>query len=433
MNTKRVKVCGWPAKRSDYLVRFCISVALMGIFSSVSKGQQSVANWQTELRSRVEAQDWTGAMRIVDRESAQVPHDMDVKAWRARILGWSGQLTEAEHEYLEIVSAVPNDPDHWIGLATVYSREGQMQNAIRAANRAVELDPKRADLRIVRGRMLRATGDISNSKVDFEKALDLDPKNSDARAAVKSFRRNPKHELRFAVNTDLFSFANVNHDSGVSLTSRWTPSWQTTLAGDFYQIFRDDAGKFVVSVRRSLPRWGGFTLGGATARDHGVIPKREAFFTYDDGWKLSEGGLVRGVEIVYAHHWYWYSTARIMTINGSMILYFPHEWIWSVGITEARSHFSGTNAEWLPSGMTRLGFPITEWGGRRLGGSLFFATGIENFAQVNQLGQFSSHTYGGGLRLQLTSRQDITASEAYQKRTQNRTETSFGFTYGIHF
>jgi len=62
-----------------------------------------------------------------------------------------------------------------------------------------------------------------------------------------------------------------------------------------------------------------------------------------------------------------------------------------------------------------------------------FAVGTENFAQVDQVGEFSSQTYGGGLRLQLTARQDVTGFGAYQRRSQERTESSFGFTYAIHF
>src|SRR3989454_11301510 len=99
----------------------------------------------------------------------------------------------------------------------------------------------------------------------------------------------------------------------------------------------------------------------------------------------------------------------------------------------SRSHFAGTAAEWRPSGTTRLTFPIANQGQRRLSGNVFFATGTENFAQVDQIGQFSSQTYGGGLRFQLSTLQEFTGSGAYQKRTQSRSDTSFGFTYAIRF
>jgi len=71
----------------------------------------------------VEAKDWTAAMDIVDQEIAHAPKDMDIRAWRARVLMWSGKIAEAEREYLEILAIVPNDPDNWMGLANVYSRE----------------------------------------------------------------------------------------------------------------------------------------------------------------------------------------------------------------------------------------------------------------------------------------------------------------------
>jgi hypothetical protein len=120
-------------------------------------------------------------------------------------------------------------------------------------------------------------------------------------------------------------------------------------------------------------------------------------------------------------------------MNETALFYLPHDWTWSVGLTEARSHFSGTGAEWRPSGVTRLGFPIGGWEERRLGGNVFFAMGTETFAQLDQIGQFSSQTYGGGLRFQLTPRQDATGFAAYQKRTQDRREMSFGFGYGVRF
>src|SRR5438309_4258943 len=75
---------------------------------------------------------------------------MDVRAWRARILLWSGKLTEAKQQYREILALVANDPDAWMGLASVYSREGRTEEALRALDRALELDPTRADIHAAR-------------------------------------------------------------------------------------------------------------------------------------------------------------------------------------------------------------------------------------------------------------------------------------------
>ena len=124
-------------------------------------------------------------------------------------------------------------------------------------------------------------------------------------------------------------------------------------------------------------------MGGAAAHDNGVIPKNEGFFEYDQGFKFRGHMPWRGLEIIYGQHWYWYSTASVLAINEISVLYLPRDWTWSLGLIGARSRFPGTGADWRPSGMSRLGFPIKNWEGRRLGGNVFFAVGTENFAQID--------------------------------------------------
>jgi tetratricopeptide (TPR) repeat protein len=403
------------------------------LLGAIVQAQQPAVGWQQEVRRCAEVQDWATAMGIVDREILLAPQDMDVRAWRARVLAWSGQLAEAEHEYREILAAAPRDPDNWLGLANVYSRQGLTNQALQALDHAVDLDPNRADLRVARGHALLAVHNQNDAKLEFKKAITLDAANAEAHAGLLSLRAEPKHEIRIGMNTDLLNFADANHNEGVNLISWWTPHWATSVGGSFYQLAGTDSRKVVASVTGKLPTWGALTVGGATARDNGVIPRAEAFFDYDHGWRLRENRLLRGVEMVYGQHWYWYNTARILTINGTTLLYLPREWSWSLGWTAARSDFSGAGVEWRPSGMTRLEFPISAWDEHRLRGNLIFAAGTENFAQVDQIGRFSSQTYGGGLRFQLTTHQDLTANAGYQKRTQDRTQTSFGFTYGIRF
>lgn len=420
------------SNHDDVLLAVRLTIAIW-LLCGVASGQTLMPTWQEEVRSCAEAHDWIAAMRIVDHEIARAPQDMDVRAWRARILTWSGRLAEAEVEYQGILAAAPNDPDHWLSLASVYSHEGRAREAVRALDRAVELDPKRADIRVARAVALRALGDHREAKLEFGRALDLDPTNVDGRAGIISLREETKHELRVGVNTDLFNFAGANQDEGVTLASKWSPQWSTSVAADGYHWGGLDAEKFVGSLTRRSPAWGALTVGGAAAHDNGVIPRAESFLEYDQGFKLRGNTPLRGIEMIYGQHWYCYATARIVTMYETALLYLPRDWTWSLGLIEARSHFSGTGAEWRLSGMTRLGFPITHWEQRRLGGNVFFAVGTENFAQVNQIGEFSSQTYGGSLRFQLTMLQDVTGFAAYQRRSQNRDESSFGFTYGIRF
>jgi len=402
------------------------------LFSIATWAQQPRATWQDEVRKFAEGGDWISAQAVVDSEVARSPDDMTVRAWRARVLLWSGKVAEAEAEYDRILALVPNDPDYWLGISQVYAREGRVQESSQALERAVALDPKRADLRVARATALRRLGAEHQARLELNRALQLDPSNVEGRLVLGSLRDEFRHELRMGVNTDLFSFSDSNQAAGLNLTSRWTPAWTTSLGVSGYRLGGMNAEKFAASLTGKSSRWGALTLGGAGADDHGVVPRQEGFFDYDRGFKL-HGWVLRGLEIVYGQHWFWYSDARILTLRESMIFYLPRDWTWSLGLTGARSQFLGTGAEWRPSGTTRLGFPIASGEQRRLDGNVFFAVGTENFASADQIGQFSSQTYGGGLRFQFTRRQDLTGFAAYQKRTQDRTEWSFGFTYGIRF
>ena len=417
----------WPAK----LVFGFFCGALLTAFSP--SGYSQIQDWQKQIRRYAEQQDWGSALHVVDQQISQTPNDMDVRAWRARILTWSGHLAEAEQEYLKILSVSRNDPDNWLGLANIYLREGRTAEALDAMDKAVKLDASRADLHAARARILRTAGVRNEARTEFQNALNLDPSSEEARAGLISLRAEPKHELRFGQENDLFNFAGANHDEWTTLNSQWTPHWSTGFAGSFYQRAGVDAGKFVGSLTRRQPKWGAVTVGGATGRDNGIIPKSEAFFDLDRGWKTGETTFVRSVETIYGQHWYWYQSSRILTLTTTAIAYLPREWTFSLAVTGARSAFSGSGIEWRPSGIARLGFPIAGWGPRRLSGNAFFAAGTEDFGQVDQIGSFASQTYGGGLRYQITACQDLTGYGSYQKRTQNRTDTAFGLSYGIHF
>ncbi len=275
------------------------------LVASPARGRDNASEWQAQVHKYAQAQDWDSALRVVDREVARAPQDMDVRAWRARVLAWSGRLAEAEKEYLAILKVSRNDPDNWMGLASVYSREGKAEEALRALDVAVELDPKRADLHAARARTLRAAGEQSEARSEFQRALNLDPTSMEARAGLTSVRGEPKHELRFGEGNDLFNFASANHDGAVSLVSRWTPHWTTSFAGSFYERAGTGAGKFSGAITRRQPRWGALTVGAAKGRDNAVIPKSEAFFDLDHGWKTGETNFILAARMdVFARsHW----------------------------------------------------------------------------------------------------------------------------------
>lgn len=424
---------GVPGCRPIICVLASALIAIAFLCVPGSQAQSQAPDWQTQVRKYAEAKDWDSAMQLVEQQIARAPQDLDVRAWRARVLAWAGKLPEAEKEYLEILKVSRTDPDNWMGLASVYLREGKLSEAERAISTAEELDPKRPDIHAARARILRAEGQTKEAQSEFQAALHLDPESTEAHEGLVSVRRGSQHELRIGQDNDLLSYTDGYHDEWMSVVSQWNSHWTTSVAGDFYQRSGVEAGKFVGSITRRQSQWGSLTVGGAVGHDNAVIPKSEAFFDLDHGWKTGESGFVRGVEFSYGQHWYWYQSARILSLNGTTLVYFPQNWTFTLGTTGSRSAFSGTNAEWRPSGIGRLGFPLAQWGDRRLSGNVSYAAGTENFAIVDQIGSFASQTYGGGLKFQLTDRQDLTGFAGYQKRTQNRTDTSFGLSYGIHF
>ncbi len=410
--------------------RLTIGVLLLSL---QIRAQTLDADWQAQVRKYAEQNDWTSAMRVVDQQFARAPQDVDVRAWRARILAWSGNFKEAEQEYLQIVRAVKTDPDNWLGLANVYLNEGKVPDALHVLDLAIQLDPSRSDLHMALGRALEAAGKRKQAQLEFEKAIRIDPRNEQARLAAVSVRGAPKNEFRIGQEGNAFNFLYPNYDEWASLRTDWSKHWSTTILGNFFQWGPAHAGKFGASVAGRLPKWGALTIGGDAGHDSGVIPRREMYFELDHGLKIGERGFIRGLDFTYNQHWYWYSTAKVLTLSASVLAYLPNDWTISVSGVAAQSNFPGLGMQWRPSEGARLGFPIAHKKEKQLSGNVFFATGTEDFASVDQIGSFSSHTFGGGLRFSITERQDLSPYLAYQQRSQGRTDATFGLSYGLRF
>ncbi len=390
---------------------------------------QAPGNWSEQIRQQVAAQRFSAALAIADARLVQAPQDLEARGWRARLLAWSGDWPAAEAEYRRVLEKAAEDADILAGLAAVLSRGQRFEEAAALLTRAVAVAPNRGDLLLARARVRETLGQTAAAWEDFRAALALDPNNAEAKAGLASLAPEPRHEIRIGSDTDFFNFADAAGTQTISLRLRWSSHWSTAFAGSFYERFGADAGKFAASLTRRLGARDALTAGGAFARDAGIIPKREAFIEYGHGFHLSEQGFFRAVETSYTQRWLWFAGAQIWTLAGSATVYLPREWTWSLSVTAARSQFASSGAAWTPSGLTRLSFPVR----RRLGANVFYSVGTENFAQVDQIGRFSARTFGGGARLQVTGRQDVTGYFAYQNRSQGRTQTSFGLNYGLRF
>jgi len=390
---------------------------------------QEKPDWLANVRERIAAQDLPAALQITERRLAEAPQDYEAQGWHGRLLAWSGRWTEAEDEYRQVLEFTPNDVDILVGLSDVLAWQQRFAEALVPLDRAQQLEPGRAEIHVRRGRLLQALGQVTPARVAFREALAIEPSDSAARAGLSSLQGEFRNELRIGTDFDFFNFADTSKGVMVSLRSRLSSRWAGSIAGTFQDRFEQQTGRFVASVTYQLDRRSVITVGGGAGRDRGVIPKGEAFFEYDRGFNFGSQHFVRGVELTYGQRWLWFQDARILVLSPGAIFYLPRDFTWSVQIPVARSRFPGLPAEWRPSGITRLTFPLR----RELTGNLFYAVGTENFAQVDQVGRFSARTWGGGVRHRINPRQDVTAYVLYQDRSQGRNQTSFGITYGIRF
>jgi tetratricopeptide (TPR) repeat protein len=390
---------------------------------------QQPDDWQAQVRQRVSEHQFAEALAIVEHRLADAPQDLEARGWRARLLAWSGSWQEAETEYRRVLAAAPRDVDTLVGLAHVLSWQHRYEEALAFLDRAAEIDPRRADIPVAQGRSLRAIGRTREARQTFHRALAIDPTNAEALAGLTSLAEEPRYEFGLGTDIDTFSFTNAAQAVTASLRARIHPRWTANFAEIFQHRFGANETEFLSSVTWRFTRRDAFTAGGGVAHDEGVIPKSEASFEYGHGFRFESYRRIRGVELSYQQHWLWFESARVLALGPTVKVDLPRGWIWSLQGIAARSRFSGLPAEWRPSGVMRLGFPLH----RRLSGNVSYSVGTENFALVDQIGRFSARTYGGGLRYSLNARQEISGYLLQQYRSQDRTQLSYGFGYGIRF
>jgi tetratricopeptide (TPR) repeat protein len=401
---------------------------LLLLVSAQFLSAQAADEWQIRVHTEVEKQHFDSALAIVAQRLATAPDDMEAHGWRGRLLAWRGRWPEGEAEFRLVLDKFPNDIEVLTALADVLLWQHHYADALATLDQATKLSPSDPEILGRRARVLALMNRRREARSEYRKTLQVDPQDKDARSGLAGLREETKHELRIGEDVDLFSYANAGQTQGLSLNSRWDKRWSTMFDISTYQRFGQDAVKFLGSTTFRLTPQNWLTAGSAIANSQSVVPTSEAFFEYGHSFRIGSRWL-KGLDSSYQQHWFWYQGAKVLTLNTSQVAYLPREWTWSLNVTGARTGFVGTAFEWTPSGWTKLGFPLE----RRVTGNVFFAVGTENFAQIDQIGRFSGHTFGGGLRYQFATRQDINGYVARQNRNQGQNDTSLGLSYGIHF
>jgi tetratricopeptide (TPR) repeat protein len=405
-----------------------IALAAILLSTTLAFPQDSTPGWQQQVREQIKNQQLNTALANTEQRLAAHPEDLEARAWHARILAWKGCWADAENEYRRVLQEAPNDIDAIAGLSDVLLWQGRPEAALPILDRALSLSPRQPEILLRRARILGGSGRAAEAKNDFRQVLAFDPENREAKRGLAGLAEQSHHELRLGVDVDTFNYTDTAQAQTLTLASRWSPRWSTLLGTSFYQRFGENPGKFIASTAFRFTRKDWLNVGGAVANQNAVIPTSEAFFEYGHGFKFANN-FVRGLEASYQQRWLCYRGAHVLTLSFTQIYYLPQEWTWALTVTGARSGFASTGVDWVPSGSSKLGFPLYP----RLSGNLSFAVGSENFAQVDQIGRFSAYTFGAGLRYRFTRRQDLSGYVASQQRTQDRTQSSFGLSYGFRF
>jgi len=413
---------------SRFLAAAFLGVGLLLLVPNAAFSQ----DWISQIRELAASKKYAEAQSVIAGRLAQAPGDMEAIGWRGRVHAWAGNFSEAERDYRSVLAAVPHEVEILVALADLLAWQQRFAEALETLDRAAPLaagTPLESEIALRRGRALRALGRTAEARAAFSAELRRDPSSQEARRALEGMAPPLRHELRAGLDYDLFSFTGDAQAYTVSLRSQVASRWVTHAALTFFNRFGEKPVRGSGAVTYKASAKDAFTVGAAVARHRGIIARNEVFYDYNRGVRISETAPLRGLEWNFAQRWLWFDGAQIMTLTPAAIFYLPRDWTFTLQTTAARSRFAGTGVEWRPSGLARLTFPVHP----RVTLNSFFAVGTENFSRVDQVGRFSARTWGGGGKWQFTPRQDLACYALYQDRSQRRSQTSFGMSYGFRF
>jgi tetratricopeptide (TPR) repeat protein len=403
----------------------CMVLACLLLFSA---GILAEDDWQAQVRTAVDQHQIPAALVVVDHRLAEAPADMDAHTWRGRILAWTNHWPEAEIEYNIVLVKFPNDVDVLTALADVLLWQHKYSEALAVLEQARSVAPSDPEILVRRARVLSLLQRTSEARAQFQAVLTFDPANGTALNGLVGLTGATRYELRIGEEADFFNYTENAQVEAATLTAHWNEKWTTGFGVSPYHLFGENAVKIWADAAYRFHENNWVRVLGAGANSQDVVPESEALIEYGHGFRFSHPWL-QGLESSYQEHSLWYRGAQVFTLNTTQILYLLKEWTWTLSLTGSRTHFPGAGSDWVPSGSSRIGFPIF----RRLSGNVLFAVGAENFAQVDQIGRLSARTYGGGLRYRVAESQDVTGFVARQNREYGQEQTSLGLSYGIRF
>ena len=393
-----------------------------------ASAQSENPDWQTDVRRLASEGQLDDALHLVEKRLSQFPEDLEAHGWRGRILSRCGNWSAAETEYRLVVQRATRDTDILTSLADVLLWQKKYEESLQIVDQARAIEPDNPEIMTRRARLLSLLNRMAESRAQYRAILRADPANENAKAGLSEGDGLGRQDLRIGEEFDFLSYAGNTQSEVISLSSRWNDRWTTLFALNSYQSFGEKSVRVSggAALRFHENDWVRFEAGVAPPQD--ITPERDLLLEYGHGFHVSTR-LIHGVESSVQQRSLWYRGAQVVTFGTTQIVYLPHEWLWAITITGARTCFLATGCGVVPSGSTKITFPLTHI----LTGNLLYAAGTENFSQINQIGSISAHSYGGGLNYRLATNQNLVTSLVAQKRPLRQTQMSVGITYGIRF
>lgn len=389
-------------------------------------------DWTTRLRTCVSSNDFACADAIIQDQLRLHPDDPEALTWRARLLAWRGQWDDAVAAYDAALKVAPSDGDILLGLADVQTWKHQYSDALATLDRAAAARAAPDEVLPRQAAALVGLGRIREGEQAYEAVLRINPADTVSRKRLRELRSLKvvrRHELRIGSDADAFSFAGPANAETLMLRSDWSRRWTTRFSAIMYQRFGETAETWNSEVTIHLSDRSWLTAGGGFGNHQQIVPEYDNTTEFGHSFSFHMGPL-RGVESYVQQRNYWYDAAQVSTFGSTQVVYLPKDWTWTLNVTAARNHLQGSaGAEWTPSGFTRVSFPLC----RALQGNVLYGVGTEDFLLSDQIGHFSGHTYGGGVRIRLSPVQDLSFQFAFQDRSNAKSQTSAGASYGIRF
>ena len=148
--------------------------------ASTPSNSPSARALREEVRRRMEARNWLGALECLEQALSAPPHDPRWLISRAQCLLALGRLPEACEAAAAARRAAPPDPVMFDAIGSLFSQGNDQRQALEAYDRAVALAPEAPHFLFNRATVHRFLGQLIEAERDYDHVIELKPNDYEA-------------------------------------------------------------------------------------------------------------------------------------------------------------------------------------------------------------------------------------------------------------